>query len=91
MFSRTNQITNKLISQTRAVHSHLNQFQSVREQYLCSGILGGSLATMFMTTLYFDKKDTYTKEQRFVRNNTIGLTSFVSIFSLINMLKYLKK
>lgn len=68
-----------------------NPLKTPQEQDLYSGVMSGILAVMFGTSLYVDKKSEYTENEKVSRHMASGLTALTGAYSVLHLIKYLKK
>lgn len=86
MFNRFNRFNKKSL----CAKSN-NQSKSPDDYDFFSGVLSGILAGMFGSSLYIEKKSQYTENEKVSRNMVIGLTSLSASYSVLHLIKYLKK
>lgn len=75
----------------RYIYNMPNNGPNNKESHIHFAIISGVMSTMFGLTLWAEKKPTYTENERVCRFATSGLTTITCIYSIINIIKYLKK
>ena len=62
-----------------------------KESFYYSALFSGVMSAMFGLTLWVEKKPEYTENEKTSRIMASGITTMTGAYSIINIIRYLKK